>query len=103
MPDTIEVADRGRRISYAFEDLLKYHGRGSPGGVAHAFKVLQRAPPLLASDDLYERREVFVEAAFGGPGVRDAFEMVTRAVTDERFRRDPALAWPERGWAMRAF
>jgi hypothetical protein len=103
MPDTIEVVDHGHRLSYAFEDLLKYHGHGSPGGVAHAFKVLERALPLLAPDGLCERREIFVETAFGGPGARDAFEMVTRAITGERFRRDPALARPERGRAMEPF
>jgi hypothetical protein len=103
MPDTIEVADHGHRIRYSFKDLLKYHGHGSPGGVAHAFKVLERALPLLAPRELCERREIFVATAFGGPGARDAFEMVTRAVTGERFRRDTALARPERGRAMEAF
>ena len=43
----IEVVDRGRRLSFSFADLMTYHGGGSPGGVAHAFKVLERALPLL--------------------------------------------------------
>jgi hypothetical protein len=43
----IEVVDHGQRIAYSLEDLMRYHGPGSPGGVAHAFKVLERglAPP----------------------------------------------------------
>jgi len=103
MTSTIEVADRGRLITFSFEDLLKYHGPGSPGGVAHAFKVLEHALPLLDPDVPCERREIVVGTAFEGPGARDAFEMVTRAVTGDRFRTDPALARPERGRALERF
>jgi hypothetical protein len=103
MANTIEVVDRGERISFSFEDVLKYHGPRSPGGAAHAFKVLERGLPLLDPDGPCERREIVVETAFGGPGARDAFEMVTRAVTDNRFRVDPGLARPERGRAMERF
>src|SRR5215212_6269829 len=103
MADMIEVVDEGQRISFAFEDVMKYHGPGSPGGAAHAFKVLERALPLLDPDGPCERREIVVETAFRGPGARDAFEMVTRAVTGNRFRVDPALARPARGRALEAF
>jgi hypothetical protein len=44
-----------------------------------------------------------VETAFGGPGARDAFEHVTRAVSGERFHLDPALARPERGLTLERF
>jgi hypothetical protein len=101
--DTIEVVDQGRRIAFTFEDVLRYHGPGSPGGAAHAFKVLERALPLLDPDGPCERREIVVETAFGGPGARDAFEMVTRAVTGDRFHVDPALARAERGRARERF
>jgi hypothetical protein len=103
MKSTIEVVDAGQRIGFTFEDVLKYHGPGSPGGAAHAFKVLERALPLLDPDGPCERREIVVETAFGGPGARDAFEMITRAITGGRFRVDPALARPERGRALEAF
>jgi hypothetical protein len=36
------------------------------------------------------RREIGFETAFGGPGARDAFEMITRAVTGDRFPIDAA-------------
>jgi len=103
MPSTIEVCDHGRLIAFSFEDIMRYHGPGSPGGVAHAFKVLERALPLLDSDGPCERREIVVETAFGGPGARDAFEMVTRAVTGDRFHVGAALARPERGRALERF
>ena len=99
----VEVVDGGRRLAFTFEDILDYHGPGSPGGAAHAFKVLERALPLLGPDGPCERREIIVETAFGGPGARDAFELVTRAVTGDRFRVDPALAVPERGRALERF
>ncbi len=103
MTDTIEVLDRGRPIEFSFEEMLNYHGRGSPGGVANAFKVLERALPLLDPDAPCERREIVVETAFGGPGARDAFEMVLRAVTGDRFRVEEALARPERGRTLERF
>jgi hypothetical protein len=44
-----------------------------------------------------ERREIEICTAFRGPGGRDAFEMVTRAMTDGRYVVDPARERPERG------
>ena len=99
----LEVAERGRVLRFTFEDLLRYHGPGSPGGVAHAYKVLERALPLLEPDGPCERRDLLVTTAFGGPGARDAFELVTRAVTDGRFVVDPALGRPARGRALERF
>ena len=103
MTSTIEVAEQGQLIAFSFDDLMRYHGPGSPGGVAIAFKALERALPLLDPEHPCERRELVVETAFGGPGARDAFELVTRAVTGERFHLDPALARPERGRALERF
>lgn len=97
MSGTITVLDRGRPIAFSYEAMLDYHGGGSPGGVAHAFKVLERAVALLDPDGPPERREIVVDTAFGGPGARDAFELVTRAVTEDRYTVDQALALPERG------
>jgi hypothetical protein len=103
MDAILEVVDGGRRIAFSFDDVLKYHGPGSPGGAAIGFKALEGALPLLAPERPAERRELVVETAFGGPGARDAFELVTRAVTGERFRLDPGLARPERGRVLERF
>ncbi len=83
--------------------MLNYHGGGSPGGVAHAFKVLERALPVLGAGGLVQRRRLLIETAFGGPGARDGFELVTRAVTDQRFTLVPSLARPEHGRARERF
>jgi hypothetical protein len=103
MTGTIDVLDRGRLLAFSFEDMLKYHGPGSPGGVAQAFKLLERAVALLGADGPPERREISIRTAFGGPGARDAIELVTRAVTGDRYVVDQSLARPERGRAMERF
>jgi hypothetical protein len=99
----VEVTDGGRVIAFTFEDVLRYHGPGSPGGAAIGFKALERALALLDPTGPCERREIRVDTAFGGPGARDAFEMVTRAVTGERFRLDSTLARPDRGRTLERF
>ncbi len=103
MSSTIAVVDQGQPIAFSFDDMMRYHGPAAPGGVAHAFKVLERALALLEPDGSPERRELTIETAFGGPGARDAFELVTRAVTDERYVVDPRLERPERGRTLERF
>jgi hypothetical protein len=88
----LEVRDHGDLLRFSFDDLVKYAGRTSIGGVAHGFKVMERALPLLDSGAAPEREDISIESAFGGGGARDAFEMVTRAVTGGRFRYDAGLA-----------
>jgi hypothetical protein len=97
MTDVVVVTDLGRTIAFTFEDLLKYHGPGSPAGVAVAFKALQRAFAVLSPDAPPERRSVTVHTPFRGPGARDAFEAVTRAVTDGRYVVDRGLVRSDLG------
>jgi hypothetical protein len=101
--NTIEVVDQGATLAFTFEDLMRYHGPGSPGGVAHALKVMELALPVLEPDELAERREIEVQTAFAGPGARDAFEMVIRAVTEGRYVVDDALVRPELGQTRERF
>lgn len=88
----LELLDHGEPIAISFADMLKYHGRGFPGGVAHGFKVMQRAFALICADARPERYDIAIATAFPGPGARDAFEMVTRAVTGGRYEVDLELA-----------
>lgn len=83
---TLVVHDHGEAISISFDDVVKYHGRSSIGGAAHAFKAMERAFPLLSPGEPPERYDLTVESGFPGGGARDAFEMVTRAVTGERYQ-----------------
>lgn len=99
----LTVLEAGRPLSYTYADLMHYHGFGFPGGVAHAFKVLERALPLLANGEVPERREIAIRTPFKGPGARDAFEMVTRSLTEGRYMVNPALAQPERGETLERY
>ena len=86
---TLVVLDHGESVAISFDDLLKYHGRSSIAGVAHAFKAMERALPVLSPGEPPERYEITVESGFPGGGARDAFEMVTRAVTGDRYQLAP--------------
>ncbi len=103
MEATVEVIDRGTHLAFSFADVLRYSGPGSPGGAAIGFTAMACALPRLAQDGIPERREIVIETPFGGPGARDAFELVTRAVTGDRFRLDEALVRPERGRLLERF
>ena len=91
MTEALTVEERGRAITFTFDDMMRYHGVHSPAGVAMAFKVMQRAFAALSPDGPPERREVKVRTAFRGPGARDGFEAVTRAVSDGRYVVDRSL------------
>jgi hypothetical protein len=90
-------------LEFSFADMLRYSGPHSPAGVANAFKVMQRAFALLSPNQPPQRRSVVVRTAFQGPGARDGFEAVTRAVTDGRYTIDLALARPDRGRLLQSF
>jgi hypothetical protein len=86
------LSEGGHTLRFSFEDLLRYHGPGSSGGVAHAFKVMELALPALAGGGgPLPRRELAITTAFPGPGARDAFEMLTRCVSDGRYAVDTEL------------
>src|SRR5690349_16894157 len=99
----IVVHDVQGELAFSYDDLLKHHGGNSPAGVAHAYKVLERGLPLLEQSGRVERRAIYIETAFGGPGARDGFELVTRAVTDGRYTVDSSLTRPELGPARERF
>lgn len=90
--ETIDVLENGVPLSFTFEEMLNYHRPGYPGGVAHAFKVMQRAFSLLDGGRPLKRREISVITAFPGLGGRDAFELVTRCLTDGRYLANKTLS-----------
>jgi hypothetical protein len=97
MTEALTVEEGGRTITFTFDDMMRYHGVHSPAGVAMAFKVMQRAFAALSPDGPPPRREVVVRTAFRGPGARDGFEAVTRAVTDGRYTVDRSLVRSDLG------
>jgi hypothetical protein len=103
MTDALTVEERGRTITFTFDDMMRYHGVHSPAGVAMAFKVMQRAFATLSPDSPPERRSINVRTAFRGPGARDGFEAVTRAVSDGRYTVDRNLVRADRGRLLEDF
>lgn len=93
----MRVHEDGKPIEFTFAEISRYHGFAAPGGVAHAFKVMERAFPIVSPDAPVERRDVEIATPFAGPGAKDAFEAVTRAVTGERYTIDPLLERPDVG------
>ncbi|MBQ9239710.1 MAG: hypothetical protein IJ164_00060 [Duodenibacillus sp.] len=93
-PDTVTVLDHGVPLSVTFEACRLYHGEDSIGGLALGYRLLAWALPQLADAPL-ERGEISFATAFPGPGLKDAVEMVTRAVSRGMLRvlsSAPALA-----------
>jgi hypothetical protein len=103
MDETLLVQERGQLLEFSYTDMLCYAGPYSPAGVASAFKVMQRAFAALSPNQPPQRRSVVIRTAFQGPGARDGFEAVTRAVTDGRYTVDLALARPDRGRLLQSF
>ncbi len=93
----ITVLDDGLKLEIPFDALLLYHGRDSIGGLALGFRLLEFAFKHLTPNAPPERREITFETGFPGPGLRDAVEMVTRAVTRGAFTVDehPPATAPE--------
>ena len=96
MDETLLVQERGQLLEFSYTDMLCYAGPYSPAGVANAFKVMQRAFAALSGNQPPHRRSIMIRTAFAGPGARDGFEAVTRAVTDGRYygRSRPGAARP---------
>lgn len=96
MTQKIVVKDRQDTIEIGFDDVEKYHGWGSIAGAAVAFKALQAAFTELFPDQPAPREEIAITSGHPGPGVRDAIEMVTRAVTRGAYTVDttrPQARW----------
>ena len=103
MTEALTVQERGRTITFMFDDMMRYHGGHSPAGVAIAFKAMERAFAVVSADGPPERRSIAVRTAFRGPGARDGFEAVTRAASDGRYVVDRTLVRADRGRLLEDF
>lgn len=77
----IRIFDGGTLIPIGFQDIEKYHGQLAIMAVAVGFRVLQAAFRELFGDEAPRRQDISIRSGHAGPGFRDAFEFVTRAVT----------------------
>ncbi len=94
MNERLRIRDHGTVLTITYDNCVRYHGRTNIGGVAVGFRLLQKAFSEL-SVPLPDRERISFFTAFPGAGVRDAVEMVTRAVSRERYRVDIEYDEPE--------
>lgn len=87
----IQIYDGDDLLTFAFADVERYHGQGSIGGAALGFKVLEAGLAALCDGRPPRRDELTIVSGHPGPGFRDAFELVTRAVTRGALRVDTTL------------
>lgn len=99
----VTVVEYPALLQFSFEDMMRYSGPSSPAGVAVACQAMARSFPLLDSQQPLERRAISIDTAFRGPGARDAFELVTRSLTDGRYLVTADLERPERGITLAQF
>lgn len=90
MPLTIRIQDGPDLLDIGFADVEKYHGQGSVAGAALAFMVMHAAFSSQYPDRVPCREELSIVTGHPGPGVRDAFEFITRAVSRNAYRVDEA-------------
>jgi len=84
-PIHLEIADGDRILRFNYAQALDFHQGNSYWGCALAFRMLQRAAPLLSQKRLWDRNRLHVVSGHPGPGVRDTLELVTGCVSDGRF------------------
>lgn len=83
-------------ISLPFSAVQAYHGHGALAMLAITYQGMQGAMQRLqACNDgqLLARKDLVVTSGHPGPGVRDAFEFITRAATRGCYRIDTSLPW----------
>ena len=97
-PQTVDGAivihDHGRPLRLEFSALLAYHGGGALAGAAIGYRVMAAAGAVLSAEQPWDRQSLSVVSWHNGPGVRDAIEFVTRAITRDRFERRESGAAP---------
>lgn len=84
--DVVRVKDHGVELTIPLDACVLYHGRDSIGGMVLGFRLIQWALKDICGDEIPNREDITFATAFPGPGLRDAVEMTTRAVTRGAYR-----------------
>lgn len=77
----IEISAEPTNLKFEFADLIRFHGTQSICGLTVSFKVMEAAWQKIWRSSPPKRDKITVASGFPGPGTRDGFEMVTRAVS----------------------
>lgn len=78
-------------IAIPFSAVAAFHGQAALAMLAVTFQALRLALGRLSPDRAPRRADISVVSGHPGPGVRDAFEFVTRAVTRGVYQVDRSL------------
>lgn len=87
----ITVQAEEEPISIGFDAVAAYHGQAALAMLAVTFQAQALALSLLSPAAPARRNGISIVSGHPGPGVRDAFEFVTRAVTRGAYVVDRSL------------
>lgn len=93
MTSVTVLAEEGP-LEFEFRDLVRYHGHAALAMLALTFRAQEVAFSRLGDGSPPARDAISVISGHPGPGVRDAFEMITRAVTRGAYTVDRSLPGP---------
>ncbi|MBV2120566.1 MAG: hypothetical protein KUF74_03835 [Candidatus Thiodiazotropha sp. (ex Ctena orbiculata)] len=91
----IELRQDQEVFPYSLAATIAYHGLDSIGGVVLGFRLLQAALQNSSHTQPVERQSISILSAFPGAGARDAFEYLSRCVSQQRFQCDTSLSHPK--------
>lgn len=75
------IRDRKEVLEISYSDVKKYHGSVALMAVAVGYRTLQAAFAELYGEEVPNRKDISIMSGHAGPGFRDVFEFVTRALT----------------------
>lgn len=87
----VRVMGEEEPIDIGFDSVVAYHGQAALAMLAITFQGLRAALARLSPDATPQRSRITIVSGHPGPGVRDAFEFVTRAVTRNAYTVDRSL------------
>ena len=97
MPDldgqgpTIKIMAEEEPIDIGFPMIAAYHGQAALAMAAVTFQAMRAAFAALSPGKPPARRDIAIISGHPGPGVRDSFEAVTRALTRGAYTIDRSL------------
>lgn len=91
---TVTVLAEEGPVTIGFDDLVRYHGHAALAMLALTFRAQEAVFRDLLGGTPPARAAISVTSGHPGPGVRDAFEMITRCVTRGAYTVDRSLPGP---------
>lgn len=88
---SIRVMGEEDPIDITFDAVTAYHGQSALAMLAVTFQAIKVALEKLSPQAPAKRADITIVSGHPGPGVRDSFEFVTRAVTRGAYTVDRSL------------